>query len=300
MGFLVGAYAEFDDPGFSLPGSISAMCLFLIILSSFSLEIANWLELILILTGLAVISELSATRQGAPAPADRRGDRAVPRGPARAVARRAGAALRRGRPRGGGPRDRSTPSAAADRVRAGWPTTRRWPCWRMPSSCTSTTRQADLRRHRPARERARGGREGHGPVARRAGKLPPRLGRGEGGRTRSPPSPGQALGHSGGAWEHYGRKDQESVALLEEALERLPPEEIAVAGRGARAARGAPVLRGGRRGAGPGHGHEGGGHGACHGRSGRHGRGADRRPNSPAGFRAGRRTAWRSPTSWSG
>jgi DNA-binding SARP family transcriptional activator len=31
-----------------------------------------------------------------------------------------------------------------------------------------------------------------------------------------------ALGHSGGTWEQYGREDPESVALLEEALERLP------------------------------------------------------------------------------
>jgi DNA-binding SARP family transcriptional activator len=34
-----------------------------------------------------------------------------------------------------------------------------------------------------------------------------------------------ALGHSGGTWEHYGREDLASVALLEEALERLPQEE---------------------------------------------------------------------------
>jgi DNA-binding SARP family transcriptional activator len=34
-----------------------------------------------------------------------------------------------------------------------------------------------------------------------------------------------ALGHSGGTWEHYGREDPESVALLEEALERLPQED---------------------------------------------------------------------------
>ncbi len=34
-----------------------------------------------------------------------------------------------------------------------------------------------------------------------------------------------ALGHSGGTWEHYGREDPESVALLEEALERLPQEQ---------------------------------------------------------------------------
>jgi DNA-binding SARP family transcriptional activator len=31
-----------------------------------------------------------------------------------------------------------------------------------------------------------------------------------------------ALGHSGGTWEQYGRDDAESVALLREALERLP------------------------------------------------------------------------------
>jgi DNA-binding SARP family transcriptional activator len=31
-----------------------------------------------------------------------------------------------------------------------------------------------------------------------------------------------ALGHSGGTWEQYGRNDATSVALLEEALERLP------------------------------------------------------------------------------
>jgi DNA-binding SARP family transcriptional activator/tetratricopeptide (TPR) repeat protein len=34
-----------------------------------------------------------------------------------------------------------------------------------------------------------------------------------------------ALGHSGGTWEQYGREDLASVALLEEALDRLPPEE---------------------------------------------------------------------------
>ena len=31
-----------------------------------------------------------------------------------------------------------------------------------------------------------------------------------------------ALGHSGGTWEQYGREDADSVALLREALERLP------------------------------------------------------------------------------
>lgn len=55
MGLLVGGYMEFNHPGLSLPGIIAGLCLFLIILSSFSLELANWLELILLLTGLALI-----------------------------------------------------------------------------------------------------------------------------------------------------------------------------------------------------------------------------------------------------
>ncbi|MBA3721696.1 MAG: serine protease [Parachlamydiaceae bacterium] len=55
MGLIVGAYIEINNPGLSLPGSVAATCLFLIILSSFALEIANWLELILLLSGLALI-----------------------------------------------------------------------------------------------------------------------------------------------------------------------------------------------------------------------------------------------------
>jgi len=55
MGLLIGAYLEFQNPGLSLPGLISATCLFFIILSNFSLELGSWLELILLLTGLALI-----------------------------------------------------------------------------------------------------------------------------------------------------------------------------------------------------------------------------------------------------
>lgn len=55
MGLLMGAYIEFTSPGVSLPGIIAASCLFLILLSSFALDIANWLEVILILTGLVLI-----------------------------------------------------------------------------------------------------------------------------------------------------------------------------------------------------------------------------------------------------
>jgi membrane-bound ClpP family serine protease len=55
MGLLIGAYMEISNPGLSLPGGIAALCLFLIILSTYSLQLANWLELILLFTGLALI-----------------------------------------------------------------------------------------------------------------------------------------------------------------------------------------------------------------------------------------------------
>ena len=55
MGLIIGAYIEMNHPGLSLPGFIAGLCLFLIVLSSFSLELANWLELIMLLTGLALI-----------------------------------------------------------------------------------------------------------------------------------------------------------------------------------------------------------------------------------------------------
>lgn len=55
LGMLLGFYVEFSTPGFGLPGTVGVTCLFLIILSSFALEIANWLELILLLTGLLIV-----------------------------------------------------------------------------------------------------------------------------------------------------------------------------------------------------------------------------------------------------
>lgn len=55
MGLVIGGYIELNTPGFGLAGSIAVMCLFLIILSSFSLEIANWLELIFVVVGMATI-----------------------------------------------------------------------------------------------------------------------------------------------------------------------------------------------------------------------------------------------------
>lgn len=55
MGLIIGGYIELNHPGLTLPGFIAAASLFLIILSSFSLEIANWLELILLIAGLAIL-----------------------------------------------------------------------------------------------------------------------------------------------------------------------------------------------------------------------------------------------------
>lgn len=55
MGLMIGAYMEFSNPGLSLPGSIAAICLFLLIIANLSLDIANWLEAILLLTGIALL-----------------------------------------------------------------------------------------------------------------------------------------------------------------------------------------------------------------------------------------------------
>jgi len=55
LGLTIGFYLEVTTPGFGLPGTVAITCLFLIALSSFSLEIANWLEVILLLVGLCVI-----------------------------------------------------------------------------------------------------------------------------------------------------------------------------------------------------------------------------------------------------
>ena len=53
---MVGFYVEFNTPGFGLPGSVALLCLFLILLSSFSLEVANTLEVVLLVVGIAFIA----------------------------------------------------------------------------------------------------------------------------------------------------------------------------------------------------------------------------------------------------
>lgn len=55
LGMMLGLYMEFNSPGFGVPGTVGVTCLFLIVLSSFALEIGNWLELALVVIGLAML-----------------------------------------------------------------------------------------------------------------------------------------------------------------------------------------------------------------------------------------------------
>lgn len=55
LGLLLGFYLEMNTPGFGLPGGIALTSLALIVLSSFSQELASWFELILLVIGLGII-----------------------------------------------------------------------------------------------------------------------------------------------------------------------------------------------------------------------------------------------------
>jgi membrane-bound ClpP family serine protease len=55
LGLLLGFYIEFNTPGFGLPGAVGITCLALIIISSLSLEIASWLEVIFIFIGIGML-----------------------------------------------------------------------------------------------------------------------------------------------------------------------------------------------------------------------------------------------------
>lgn len=55
MGLIIGAYLEFSNPGLSFPGIVAALSLFFLIVSNYSLEIANWLEVIFILMGVLLL-----------------------------------------------------------------------------------------------------------------------------------------------------------------------------------------------------------------------------------------------------
>lgn len=53
---LIAVYMEFNHPGFGVPGTIAVTCLVLIALASFSLEVANWLEIIFLVVGALFIA----------------------------------------------------------------------------------------------------------------------------------------------------------------------------------------------------------------------------------------------------
>jgi membrane-bound ClpP family serine protease len=55
LGLMVGFYIEFNTPGFGAPGLLALTCLFLILLSSFSTETINWLEIIIFSVGVLLI-----------------------------------------------------------------------------------------------------------------------------------------------------------------------------------------------------------------------------------------------------
>jgi membrane-bound serine protease (ClpP class) len=56
LGMMFGFYVEINSPGFGFPGSIGLLCLSLMILSSFALEVANMLELVFLLLGLVFLA----------------------------------------------------------------------------------------------------------------------------------------------------------------------------------------------------------------------------------------------------
>jgi membrane-bound serine protease (ClpP class) len=55
IGLLIGIYGEIQNPGFGLFGGIALVCLALIVLSSFAAEVVNWLEIIILISGLFLI-----------------------------------------------------------------------------------------------------------------------------------------------------------------------------------------------------------------------------------------------------
>ena len=55
LGFMLGLYLEFTTPGATLPGAIAIICLFLLGVSSFAFQIGSWLEIVLLLGGIAIL-----------------------------------------------------------------------------------------------------------------------------------------------------------------------------------------------------------------------------------------------------
>ena len=185
----------------------------------------------------------SSRRRGArAAPPDRRGDRAAPPRPARPVARRARAPLRRrragrGRPRRRLRRARRRAGDGAARLRRGGAAPRRGAV--ALRRADDPVDEAELARlelgagHRARPTPAAGRRRA------RASRAPPTAARAAGRRPRVRAR--RARPRRAARWEHYGTEDAASIALLEEALERLPEGDSRAARAGARPPRRAPA-----------------------------------------------------------
>ncbi|MCB1135511.1 MAG: serine protease [Chlamydiia bacterium] len=56
LGMMLGFYVEINTPGFGFPGSLALVCLGLILLSSFALDIVDWLEVVFLLVGVLLLA----------------------------------------------------------------------------------------------------------------------------------------------------------------------------------------------------------------------------------------------------
>ena len=56
VGLILGLYIEINTPGFGFPGAIALFCLGLILISSFATQAFDWIEIILLLAGLALLA----------------------------------------------------------------------------------------------------------------------------------------------------------------------------------------------------------------------------------------------------
>jgi len=56
LAMMLGFYIEINSPGFGVPGSVGLIALSLLVMSSFALDIASWLEVVLLLLGLVLVA----------------------------------------------------------------------------------------------------------------------------------------------------------------------------------------------------------------------------------------------------
>lgn len=56
LGLMLGIYMEFNTPGLGLPGLVASICLFLMVLASFSIQAAHVLDLVMVFLGLFLLA----------------------------------------------------------------------------------------------------------------------------------------------------------------------------------------------------------------------------------------------------